>query len=220
MSYYVSFDAYPNYDVGNIRLDEFLDNKSGLSANLIFSHWNYEVDFIVIFKNEQSKSEPMFTTDDLEAMSVDELENICSMLLIDDYDETKEDLVENLKDISKEVYYRSVYEDTDHWRDLPANFTLLDLFKGNHIKVVLDDGAHKWDKTTLQNLFFETPISLQLKISNEAGELLEDQYALENAYFELSGDEYSLDNDVLLKAIDKLYKDKPYYQLVIDSCTC
>lgn len=68
-------------------------------------------------------------------------------------------------------------------------------------------------------LIFETPISLQLKIRNEAGELLDDQYALENAYFELGGDEYSLDNDVLLKAIDKLYKDKPYYQLVIDACT-
>ncbi len=146
----------------------------------------------------------MFTTDELEAMSVDELKNICSMLLIDDYDGTKEDLVENLKDISKEVYYRSVYENTDHWRDLQANFTLLDLFKENHIKVVLDDGAHKWDKTTLQNLIFEAPISLQLKISNEAGELLDDQYALDNAYFELGGDEYSLDNDVLLKAIDKL----------------
>ncbi len=51
MSCYVSFNAYPDYDIGNIRLYEFLDNKSGLSANLTFSRGDYEVDYIVIFKN-------------------------------------------------------------------------------------------------------------------------------------------------------------------------
>lgn len=113
MTYHASFNTYANYNAANARLDEFLDNKSGLSANLTFSRGNNAVDYIVIFKDEQSKSEPMFTTDQLEAMSIDELKDICSMLLIDDYDETKEDLVASLKDISKEVYYFSLYEDTD-----------------------------------------------------------------------------------------------------------
>lgn len=219
MAYYASFNTYANYNVANARLNEFLDNKNGLSANLRFSRGNNGVDYIVIFKNERSKSEPMFTVDALEAMNMDGLKDICSMLLIDYYEETKEDLVDSLKDISKEVYYRSVYEDTDHWRDLPASFTLSDLYQGNHIKVVLDDGAYKWDKRTLQDLFFETPISLRLEISNDAGEFLDDTDALEAAYFELGGDEYELDRDVLMQAIDKLYKNKPYYQLVIDSCT-
>lgn len=219
MDYRVNFTVDANYDDAYFRFDEFLKNKSGLSANLTFCYGNNEVDYIVIFKDEQSKTEPMFTTDQLEALSIDELKDICSMLLIDYYEETKEDLVDSLKDISKEVYYRSLYEDTDHWRDLPASFTLYDFYQGNHIKVMLDGDAYKWHKDTLQNLFFETPIALRLQISNEAGEFLDATDALEDAYFDLGGDEYELDREVLMQAINKLYKDKPYYQLVIDACS-
>lgn len=218
MTYHASFNTYANYNAANARLDEFLDNKSGLSANLTFSRGNNAVDYIVIFKDEQSKSEPMFTVGELEQMSIDELKDICSMLLIDDYDETKEDLVASLKDISKEVYYLSLYEDTDHWQDLPTSFTLYDFYQGNHIKVMLDDGAYKWDKRTLQDLIFEAPIALRLEISNDAGEFLDSTDALEDAYFDLGGDEYELDREVLMQAINKLYKDKLYHQLVIDAC--
>lgn len=40
MAYHANFTTDANYDDANARLDEFLDNKSGLSANLTFSRGN------------------------------------------------------------------------------------------------------------------------------------------------------------------------------------
>lgn len=218
MTHIAKLTISTDYELSRLHISNFLNNQSGLSANLIFSRGNNTVDYIVIFKDEESKHSPMFTVGQLKKMTKDELEYLRSMLFVHHYfDATKDDLIDELKNVSRKSYYQCVYENTDHWHELQSNFTLYDFYRGDSVKVLLDDGAHPWEKQELQNLFFEPLIGIRLEVLDASGEPITDEYALEQAYFDLGGGEYELDAHILKQAIDKLYKDEPFYQDVLDA---
>ena len=144
--------GYDN-DLSQIYFDDFKAEVD--SGNGLMFYGRNGVDYLVL----GDVCKPFFKKSQLNKMKKDELISLCYDLGIyinDDY--TKNDLIDELSQITIEDYYKNHYDNTP-WHDLECSFTIRGYCQGDALKVLLLDDANPlyYTESFLQNLFYDTP---------------------------------------------------------------
>ncbi|MFB6349907.1 hypothetical protein ACFBZI_11730 [Moraxella sp. ZJ142] len=110
---------------------------------------------------------------------------------------TKAQLIDDLLTVDFEQHYTTVYKEND-WCELEYDYTVRGYCQGDAIQVK-DLSTHKvWDKQSLQNLFFDVPLTGSVTV-------YKDNQAIADIYFDEFLDPYCYwDADEKAKLIEKI----------------
>lgn len=211
-SFNVNVTACMDGDMGRVHYDDFQFNTSGRRIQLGDSCL---CDFLVIFGEDESIYDSHYEPAKLRRMKKADL--LAECLLYEDCfhcgdDFTRADLIDLLENKDHEDYYKALFSE-NLWGDLPCDFQVTGYCQGDVFKVVLHGSAKdEFTEQYLENIFFNTPVSVKVEIANQDDEILDEKYLSEY----VSEYEY-YDKDQTVRVLSEAFKDTEYYNAVKES---
>jgi hypothetical protein len=210
-----TFDHNAFYDI-RAGYRNFEDFKTDLKDQAIWFNDRNGLDYVVIFESEKVMQAPYFKISHLRKMKKADLFAMCEKLddhgLYDIEDETKDTLIDRLKNISNEDYYNKHYE-KGSYNALDYDFSVSGYSQGDLFKVKLVGKVESYITSDyLQNLVYDTPIYCSVSVSLN-GEELEDLPLWDCEGFA----EYDYwDKDKAIKMYKALTEGKEYQSLLLE----
>lgn len=175
-------------DLARIYLDCWLESAPVLKTS----------DYLVIFKDDEHKNAPHFKASELRKKTKEELHTLRGDLLDCYTDCTKQEIIEDLLEITNEDYYRFAV-------DLEPDYKIFGYSQGDMIAVI-DLSGMATNREYLRNLFFDCPLAGCITETNiETGE--ETEYFF-NDYLD---DGYSYNKEELVRNVAKDNQDLAVY---------
>lgn len=150
-------------DLSYIRFKDFEANASGNSANIMLGGRN-GIDYVVLFDSDAAKGEPYYKKSHLQKMRKEalidlwEYHNETSIQYGYNTNYTKAEIIAELLTVTLEQYYHNHYNET-RWYDLESDFIVRGYSQGDAIAVNDLTKQKIWDKESLCNIFYDSPLS-------------------------------------------------------------
>ena len=208
-----AFTGTLHYDnaLAYIHFKEFEVNASGGSANIMLGNG---VDYIVLFDDEAHKGRPFYAKSRLQKMRkstlIDLWEYHNGTRMRGGYNTsyTKAEIISELMTITLEQYYRKHYEETARWYDLEADFVVRGYSQGDAFAVNDLTKTKRWDKESLCNIFYNSPLSGVVTVyenENEIETIYLDEF-LDSEYITWQPEH----KEALIAAVMKRYENEDY----------
>lgn len=204
---------YDNF-LSSMWYDEFKENASGTSANIMLGSGRNGVDYVVLFDNEAQKDEPYYKKSRLQKMRKDglidlwEYHNETCIQYGYNTTYTKAEIIADLMTVTLEQYYRKHYEDVERWYDLETDFVVRGYSQGDAVAVKDLSKSKFWDSEILTNIFYDTPLSGSVCVYDN-GEFITDIY-LDEFIEDVYGAWQPEHKEALIVSIMKHYGDESY----------
>lgn len=206
----ITFNQNIAYDSGlsQINFNDFISNASGTCEVQKFAS------YLILYAEDVSKDDEHFNEEGLSALSDDELTKLYDGLGLYYHDlNSKDDLIEELLNLSHEDYYNKHYNE-NHYHRLEYDFTFSGEYRCYKVKTVgtIPDYINS---EYLTNLFFESPIDGNIEVS------INGEVAEEIPVYDFLGNVYDIyDKDVFIKSLSSYLdkKDYDYKDLLLQWC--
>lgn len=198
-------DVYRDGDLAHMWFQEFADGHDGYKKQMF---GNNQVDMLVIYDDKHSPDDARFKESKLRAMTKPVLVVLAELVSYWHIDESsrKEDIIDDLLQVSYGDYYEAMYNETA-WRDLEPDLVITGYSKGDAVAVFFV-GEQTYSEDELTNIFYDVPVSGVVEI------LANDEVIDEVWISEHNVDSYEWDKQDFIKRYETKKFD-PYNRLVL-----